>query len=138
MRKICDQCDHMATHHTVEVVGGQKIHKHLCEEHAELAGLTNKRVVNRDEMISTFLKRQKNIKKWPVRLVLEYRLTEEWRCTHRGRHATHRVLDINRDGTVQAEHYFCDSHGDDAGLECAHFIRSRPWRGGLRCVTVVA
>jgi len=35
----CDQCDKLATNHSVEIVNGQKIEKHLCDAHAAEAGL---------------------------------------------------------------------------------------------------
>ena len=39
MKYKCDQCDRPATHHAVEVIQGEKIEKHLCDEHAAEHGL---------------------------------------------------------------------------------------------------
>jgi len=38
----CDKCDKSATVHLIEIVDGQKIEKHLCEEHAGEVGVTSK------------------------------------------------------------------------------------------------
>jgi len=35
----CDRCDRPATNHSVEIVNGQKIEKHLCDTHAAEEGL---------------------------------------------------------------------------------------------------
>lgn len=40
MKYKCDKCDRPATHHAVEVIKGEKIEKHLCEEHAAEAGMS--------------------------------------------------------------------------------------------------
>ena len=42
MPRKCDLCDNKATHHSVEIVKGQKIEKHLCDEHAAEQGLAIK------------------------------------------------------------------------------------------------
>ena len=39
-KRKCDQCDRAATHHSVEIVKGEKIEKHLCDMHAAEAGLS--------------------------------------------------------------------------------------------------
>ena len=40
----CDKCDRPATHHSVEIVKGKKIEKHLCDIHAAEEGLAIKAV----------------------------------------------------------------------------------------------
>lgn len=42
MNRKCDQCDRKATHHSVEIVDGEKIQKHLCDLHAAEQGLSVK------------------------------------------------------------------------------------------------
>ncbi len=42
MNQKCDECDRPATHHGVDVVDGQKIPVHLCDQHAAEHGLTGK------------------------------------------------------------------------------------------------
>lgn len=39
MKRKCDNCANPATHHSVEIIKGQKIEKHLCDECAEAEGL---------------------------------------------------------------------------------------------------
>ena len=34
MKHKCDKCDRPAVHHSVDIIKGQKIEKHLCHEHA--------------------------------------------------------------------------------------------------------
>ncbi len=41
-QRKCDKCDRPATNHLVEIVGGQKIPKHLCDLHAAEEGLAVK------------------------------------------------------------------------------------------------
>jgi protein arginine kinase activator len=36
----CDKCNNAATVHLIEIVDGEKIEKHLCEEHAGEAGVS--------------------------------------------------------------------------------------------------
>ena len=38
----CEQCDHVATVHLIEIKNGQKTEKHLCERHAVECGATPK------------------------------------------------------------------------------------------------
>jgi len=38
----CDHCDNQATVHLIEIKGGQKIEKHLCEKHAVDEGVAVK------------------------------------------------------------------------------------------------
>ncbi|MEM9414487.1 MAG: UvrB/UvrC motif-containing protein [Planctomycetota bacterium] len=40
MKYKCDKCDRPATHHSVEVIKGEKIEMHLCEQHAAEEGFT--------------------------------------------------------------------------------------------------
>lgn len=42
MKRKCDKCDKPATHHSIEIVGGKKIEKNLCDFHAAEEGLTAK------------------------------------------------------------------------------------------------
>lgn len=42
MKRTCDKCDSAATHHSVEIIKGEKIEKHLCDEHAKADGLAVK------------------------------------------------------------------------------------------------
>lgn len=59
MKKRCDQCDRPATHHSVEIVKGQKIEKHLCDMHAAEEGLTVKSVHTPiNELLTNFVKMQ--------------------------------------------------------------------------------
>ncbi len=44
MKRQCDICNKPATHHSVEIIKGQKIEKHLCEQHAVEAGLAGQTV----------------------------------------------------------------------------------------------
>ncbi|MCC5829084.1 MAG: UvrB/UvrC motif-containing protein [Phycisphaeraceae bacterium] len=39
MKRKCDKCDRPATHHSVEIIKGQKIEKNFCEAHAAEEGL---------------------------------------------------------------------------------------------------
>ena len=57
MKRKCDHCDNSATHHSVEIIKGQKIEKHLCEKHAAEAGLTIKAVHTPiNELLTNFVK----------------------------------------------------------------------------------
>jgi protein arginine kinase activator len=38
-KRKCDECDKPATHHSVEIIKGEKIEKHLCDECAADQGL---------------------------------------------------------------------------------------------------
>ncbi|MEO1236750.1 MAG: UvrB/UvrC motif-containing protein [Planctomycetota bacterium] len=40
MKSKCDQCNRPATHHSVEIINGQKIEKHLCDACAAEEGLS--------------------------------------------------------------------------------------------------
>jgi len=59
VKKKCDQCDKPATYHSVEIVKGEKIEKHLCDFHAAEEGLTVKpphQPIN--ELLTNFVKLQ--------------------------------------------------------------------------------
>lgn len=57
MKRKCDKCDKPATHHSVEIVKGKKIEKHLCDEHAAEEGLTIKAVHTPiNELLTNFVK----------------------------------------------------------------------------------
>ena len=57
MKRKCDHCENPATHHSVEIIKGQKIEKHLCEQHAAEAGLTIKAVHTPiNELLTNFVK----------------------------------------------------------------------------------
>jgi protein arginine kinase activator len=40
LKRKCDNCNKSATHHSVEIIKGAKIEKHLCDECAEEEGLS--------------------------------------------------------------------------------------------------
>ena len=42
MSMKCDQCENVATVHMIEIKGGQKVEKHLCERHAVEEGVAVK------------------------------------------------------------------------------------------------
>lgn len=54
MKKKCDRCDKPATHHSVEILKGQKIEKNFCEEHAREEGLASQPPIN--QLLSNFVK----------------------------------------------------------------------------------
>ncbi len=57
MKSKCDRCSRPATHHSVEVVNGEKIEKHLCDVHAEEEGLSLKAVHTPiNELLTNFVK----------------------------------------------------------------------------------
>lgn len=59
MKKKCDQCDRPATHHSVEIVEGEKIEKHLCEQHAQQEGMLIKAAHTPiNELLTNFVKLQ--------------------------------------------------------------------------------
>lgn len=56
-RRKCDRCDRPATHHSVEIVKGQKIEKHLCDLHAADEGMAAKNVHTPiNELLTNFVK----------------------------------------------------------------------------------
>ncbi len=57
MKRKCDHCDRPATHHSVEIIKGQKIEKHLCDSHAAQEGLAIKAIHTPiNELLSNFVK----------------------------------------------------------------------------------
>lgn len=55
----CDKCDKEATNHSVEIIKGQKIEKHVCDDHADPADLAGKASAKHQpvsELLSTFVK----------------------------------------------------------------------------------
>jgi len=57
LKRKCDHCDRPATHHSVEIIKGKKIEKHLCDQHAADAGLTIKAVHTPiNELLTNFVK----------------------------------------------------------------------------------
>lgn len=57
MKRKCDLCDQPATHHSVEIIKGQKIEKHLCEHHAQQEGMAVKAVHTPiNELLTNFVK----------------------------------------------------------------------------------
>lgn len=57
MKRKCDKCDRPATHHSVEIVKGKKIEKHLCDVHAAEEGLAIKAVhAPIGELLTNFVK----------------------------------------------------------------------------------
>lgn len=57
MKKKCDNCDLPATHHSVEIIKGQKIEKHLCDQCAVAEGLAVKSDhMPINELLSNFVK----------------------------------------------------------------------------------
>lgn len=58
MKRKCDKCDQPATHHSVEIIKGEKIEKHLCDLHAaEEGGMAIKAVHTPiNELLTNFVK----------------------------------------------------------------------------------
>lgn len=57
MERKCDKCNRRATHHSVEIIKGQKIEKHLCEAHAAEAGMSMKAANTPiNELLTNFVK----------------------------------------------------------------------------------
>jgi len=57
VKRKCDNCDRNATHHSVEVVEGEKIEKHLCDACAAEEGIGVKGVHTPiNELLSSFVK----------------------------------------------------------------------------------
>jgi protein arginine kinase activator len=58
VNRKCDKCDKRATHHAVEIIKGQKIEKHLCDEHAAAEGLSVVKAVQTpiNELLTNFVK----------------------------------------------------------------------------------
>ena len=69
MKRKCDQCDQPATHHSVEIIKGQKIEKHLCDEHAVAAGLAIKTPhMPINQLLTNFVKQHSGIVEQPALL----------------------------------------------------------------------
>ncbi len=57
MKRSCDHCDRPATYHSVEIIKGQKIEKHLCEFHAAQEGQSGKESHTPiNELLTNFVK----------------------------------------------------------------------------------
>jgi protein arginine kinase activator len=57
LKRKCDKCARPATHHSVEIIQGQKIEKHLCEQHAAEEGLAIKSINTPiNELLTNFVK----------------------------------------------------------------------------------
>ncbi len=56
-KRKCEKCDQPATHHSVEIIKGQKIEKHLCDLHASEEGLSVKAIHTPiNELLTHFVK----------------------------------------------------------------------------------
>lgn len=55
MKKKCDKCDKPATIHLTEIVDGQKMEKHLCEDCAESEGITIKANIPISQLLEDFV-----------------------------------------------------------------------------------
>lgn len=55
MKKKCDKCDRPATIHLTEIVNGQKMEKHLCEDCAEAEGITIKANIPISQLLEDFV-----------------------------------------------------------------------------------
>jgi len=55
MKSKCDNCDKPATVHLTEIVDGQKIEKHLCEDCAATEGITIKTDVPISQLLEDFI-----------------------------------------------------------------------------------
>ncbi len=57
LKRKCDKCARPATHHSVEINKGQKIEKHLCDQHAAEEGLAIKSINTPiNELLTNFVK----------------------------------------------------------------------------------
>ena len=75
MKRKCDYCDTVATHHEVQVIHGQKIEKHLCDQHAieyGVEGSISQTPIN--DLLSHFIKQHSG----------EEVVSEELGCDHCG------------------------------------------------------
>lgn len=56
-RRKCDKCDRPATNHSVEIIKGQKVEKHLCDQCASEEGLAVKAAHTPiNELLTNFVK----------------------------------------------------------------------------------
>lgn len=63
MKRKCDHCEQPATHHMVEILDGQKVEKHLCDEHANEAGVGGKPMdASYSQVLSQFAKKKSQAK----------------------------------------------------------------------------
>jgi protein arginine kinase activator len=51
----CDKCDKQATVHVTEIVGGQKIERHLCEDCAASEGVAVKADISISQLLKDFV-----------------------------------------------------------------------------------
>ncbi len=58
----CDKCDNPATVHLTEIVNGEKIEKHLCENCAAEEGITIKASVPVSELLEDFVLKSGGVK----------------------------------------------------------------------------
>lgn len=67
MKYKCDLCDKPATHHSIEIVNGKKIHKHLCDEHAAAEGMLVSKSAHTpiNELLTNFVKVQAGVQDKP-------------------------------------------------------------------------
>ena len=57
MKHNCDKCNRPATVHQVEIIKGEKIEKHLCDEHARQEGIAVKDAYTPiNELLTNFVK----------------------------------------------------------------------------------
>ena len=58
MKRKCDKCDRPATHHSVEIIKGQKVPKHLCDTHAAEEGMAVVKAAHTpiNELLTNFVK----------------------------------------------------------------------------------
>ncbi len=58
MKRKCDECGRPATHHSVEIVKGEKIETHLCDAHAAESGMNEPTTGHTpiDELLTSFVK----------------------------------------------------------------------------------
>jgi protein arginine kinase activator len=55
MKKKCDKCSNPATIHLTEIVGGEKMEKHLCEECAASEGIAIKANIPISQLLEDFV-----------------------------------------------------------------------------------
>ncbi|MFB3892711.1 MAG: UvrB/UvrC motif-containing protein [Phycisphaerae bacterium] len=55
MKQKCDKCDKPAVVHTTDIIGGQKIEKHLCEDCASGEGITIKAGAEITQLLEDFV-----------------------------------------------------------------------------------
>lgn len=66
MKRKCDRCARPATHHSVEINKGEKIEKHLCEQHAAEEGLAIKSIHTPiNELLTNFVKAHAGVEAVP-------------------------------------------------------------------------